>query len=520
MTTKQKITAKKSAARKTGAKGRTAAKGKAAHSTVTLARVPSQAAIPPPRNVSIEVLLTPAESGLSPVATEERISCANIASFRPTRAKLEQAARLLTDMGFRVVAYSPYSISVEGTPARFTKTFGTQLEILSLDRVQGGRPLREKAFYAPASEATWEPPNHLKGIVERAYIHPPAIYFESALPPSVGYFNLKVPGDVAMLTRASEVHQQGITGKGVKVVMIDSGFFNHQFYQSHGFKAAVVLAPGALNPQTDNNGHGTAHAANVFATAPGITFAMVKQGTNPAAAFKRAIDLAPDIIICSWGFDLVVAGTPNRIHQTSIPNSFKSLELEVVRAAAQGICVICASGNGQVAFPGMHPDVISAGGVFVDQTAQLSASNLASAFDSRPYPGRHVPDVCGLVGLQPAGVYIMLPLQPGCDMDRGLAAGDGFPAGDETLANDGWIAASGTSSAAPQIAGVCALLKQKNPALTPQEIKQALIVGAVDCARGAANAESNQGTALKATAGADGATGHGLINAAASVALV
>lgn len=515
------ITRKRSASKKNGAKAKASAtKRKAWGATVTAARVPTKAAIPPPKRVSIEILLSPAEDGLSPVSAEERISCANVTRFRPSRAKRDQAARLLTDLGFRVVAYSPYSLSVEGTPALFTKTFGTKLEVLSIDRVQCGRPMREKAFYTPMAEATWEPPGRLKGIIERAYIQPPAIYFESALPPQVNYFHLNVPGNVAMLTRASAVHQQGITGKGVKVVMIDSGFFNHQFYQSHGFKAAVVLAPGALNPQKDNNGHGTAHAANVFAIAPGITFTMVKQGTNPAAAFKRAIDLAPDIIICSWGFDLVEEGSPNRKHQTSIPITFKSLEMEVVRAAAKGICVVCASGNGQVAFPGMHPDVISCGGVFVDQDQKLSASNLASAFDSRPYPGRHVPDICGLVGMKPSGLYIMLPLQPGCDMDKGLSSGGMFPGGDETLANDGWVAASGTSSAAPQIAGICALLKQKNPSLTPQEIKQALIAGAVDCGRGEANAESNQGTALKATAGADGATGHGLINAAASVDLV
>lgn len=514
------MTGRKRAAAKKGAETKPrAAKRKTGRATVSGARVPSKRSIPPPRKVSIEVLLPPQEGGVSPIASEERINCSNISNFRPARATYDKAARLLTDLGFKVVAHSPYSLSVEATPALFTKTFGTKLEVLSMDRVQSGLMMREKSFYAPVSGAGCEPPSKLKGIVESAHIHPPAIYFESPMPPPVSYFHLNLPNHVAMLTRASAVHQQGITGKGVRVVMIDSGFFNHQFYQSHGFKATVVLAPGAFNPQKDDNGHGTAHAANLFATAPGVSFAMVKKGMNPAAAFKTAIDLAPHIIICSWGLDLV-DGSPNRKHLPNIPEEFTSLEMQVASAVAKGICVVCASGNGQAAFPGMHPDVISAGGIFIAQDQKLTASDLASAFDSRPYPGRHVPDVCGLVGMRPSGVYLMLPVQPGCEMDQNFSAGGPFPGGDATSNDDGWIAASGTSSAAPQLAGICALLKQKNPSLTPQEMKQALIAGAVDCSRGAANPESNQGTALKAGTGADGATGHGLVNAKASVDLV
>lgn len=505
---------------KNGAKAKARrVKAKGWPATVTGARKPSTAAIPPPKRVSIEVMLPPAEGGVSAASSEEWITCSNVDNLRPPRATRDRAARLLDDLGFSVLAVSPFSLSVEGTPALFTKTFGTRLEVLSIDRVQCGRPMREKAFYAPADDATWEPPLLLRGVVERAYVQRPAVYLESSLPPSVPYFHLKVPGDVAMLTRASEVHSRGITGAGVRVVMIDSGFFNHKFYQAHGFKASVVLA-GAFNPAADNNGHGTAHAANLFATAPGASFAMVKQGNSHALAFKRAIDLAPDIIICSWTAGDLVDGSPSRTHLSSIPGHLKPLETEVARAVSKGICVVCAAGNGQVSFPGMHPDVISAGGVFVTPQMKMGASDLASAFASRPYPGRHVPDVCGLVGMRPRGVYLMLPLQPGSNMDQEFAGGGAFPNGDATAASDGWIAASGTSSAAPQIAGVCALLKQRNPSLTPQEMKQALLAGATDCKLGSSNPDSNQGVAMKAGAGADGATGHGMVNAAASVEFV
>lgn len=513
-------TKKKMAAKKSGTKAGVGAAKKSGTMTVTMAGKPTKAAIPPPDRVSIEVLLSPADSGLSPISAEETIRFSNVASFRPAKVNQDKAAKRLAELGFRIVAASPYSISIEGSPSLFTRTFGTELEVRSIDRVQTGRPMREKSFFAPVAGAPWTAPSGLADIIERAYVQTPAIYFESALPPKVNYFHLNVPSDVAMLTRASQAHQHGITGKGVKVVMIDSGFFNHKFYQSRGFKATVMLGPGAINVKRDDNGHGTAEAANVFATAPGVTFTMIKQGDNSTAAFKAAVALKPDIITCSWGFDLVDAASPNRKHLTSVPNNLKALELEVAHAVASGICVVFSAGNGHVSFPGMHPDVISAGGIFVDQNQGLTASNYASAFDSKPYPGRHVPDVCGLVGMQPHAIYIMLPLQPGCEIDKELSTGGSFPGGDETLLNDGWSAISGTSAAAPQLAGICALLKQKNPSLTPQQIKQALLASAVDCNKGEANDASNEGTALKATVGTDGATGHGLVDAAAAVEIV
>jgi len=509
----------KSKKKKVSTKAKPSAAKKSQKQTVTMAGKPSKGAIPPPARVSMEILLCPSESSLSPISAAERISFSNVGKFRPAKAKQDQAATRLTELGFRIVATSPYSLSVEGPPALFTKTFGTDLEVRSIDRVQSARPMREKAFFAPAEGASWEPPAELKDLVERAYIQPPAIYFESAIPPKVNYFHLNVPADIAMLTRASQVHQTGITGKGVRVAMIDSGFFNHKYYQSHGFKATVMLGPGAINVKRDDNGHGSAEAANVFATAPGVTFTMIKQGDNSTAAFKAAVALKPDIITCSWGFDLVDPASSNRQHLAAVPGTLKALELEVAHAVASGICVVFSAGNGHVSFPGMHPEAISVGGVFVDQNQDMVASDYASAFDSKPFPGRHVPDVCGLVGMQPEAIYIMLPLQPGCEIDKQLASGKPFPDGDQTTKADGWSAISGTSAAAPQLAGICALLKQKRPSITPLEIKQTLIASARDCTQGQANDASNEGTALRATSGIDGATGHGLVDAAGAVQL-
>jgi hypothetical protein len=475
---------------------------------------------PAPNLVSIEVVLPPATPGLSAFAEEEKVNHTNLEAFRPNPTTHNQATSRLAALGFRVVALSPFSISLEGPPELFQKVFGTQLERRQRQVLDTARPLGPAAFFAPAPGATWEPPLELQGVIEHAYIQPPAIYYESPLPPRVTYHHLRVPGDVALLTRGSEGQRLGFTGRGVKVVMVDTGFYKHPFYIENGYNYNVVLAPDAQDPDNDAEGHGSAEAANVFAVAPDIAFTMVKSGQNSTAAFKKAIDLGPDIITCSWGYDLVDEASPNRKHLTSIPNYLTALELEVARAVANGIVVVFSAGNGHVSFPGMHPDVIAAGGAYFDQQLVMQASDYASAFDSKPYPGRHVPDVCGLVGMQPQAIYIMLPLQAGCQIDKDLAQGGKFPNDDETANNDGWSVISGTSAAAPQLAGVCALLLQKNRLLKPKDVKQALLASARECDRGAANSASNEGVAMPATAGVDGACGHGFVDAQAALNLV
>ena len=160
---------------------------------------------------------------------------------------------------------------------------------------------------------------------------------------------------------------------------------------------------------------------------------------NSNGAFNAAVGLAPDIITCSWG---------SSVQNPPLSAANVVLAASVASAVAAGIVVVFSAGNGHWGFPGQHPDVISAGGVFMDAAGALRASDYASGFASNVYPGRNVPDLCGLVGMRPRAAYIMLPLQEGCEIDVDLAGGT-HPNGDETPNNDGWAAISGTSAAAP-----------------------------------------------------------------------
>lgn len=301
--------------------------------------------------------------------------------------------------------------------------------------------------------------------------------------------------------------------------MIDSGFaHDHPFFGANGYRSSVVLAPGATDRRRDGNGHGTGESANVFALAPEATFIGVKLDNedDPAAGasvlegLQEALKHDPHIITVSLGYDL--RGADNA-PLSRLPNSLVALEAEIQAAVRRGIVIIFSAGNGHYAFPGQMPDVLSAGGVFVDAEGRMQASDYASAFESRIYSGRSVPDVCGLVGLRPHASYIALPIPPGCDIDRGGASHDG------TAPDDGWGVFSGTSAAAPQLAGLCALLLQADPDLGPVGVKALLRRTARDVTTGHANPASDpEGRGVAAGPGEDGATGAGLVDAGAALA--
>ena len=472
--------------------------------------------------LSIEVSLAPPPDTdiLSPFsATAPQPRASNIEAFHAEPAQVDRAADELRRLGFRVLIGSRLSLSIEGPPERFTEVFGTELEERSVEeeREQAAPAIpAAESFLAPAPEASWEPPGLLSGLVERAYIQRPYLYFESPLPPRVDYHHLRVPGDLSFLMNASRVHRNGTTGRGVKVAMIDSGFYTqHPYYLAMNYNMSRILGPGATAVEADENGHGSAECGNIMAIAPDATFIGVKSGPNLTAAFKETVRQSPDIISVSLGFDL--RGS-NGLPLTFLPGFLRALEAEISDAVASGITVVFSAGNGHISFPGMHPDVISAGGTFIDENMGMQASDYASAFRSAIYPGRSVPDVTGLVGMRPHATYILLPLQPECEIDRDVSADDG------TEADDGWSVISGTSAAAPQLAGVCALLKQKNSGLSPADIKAVLGRTAVDVTKGQANEASNpvledgrlRHVPVKAGPAADGATGHGLVDAFAA----
>ena len=423
----------------------------------------------------------------------------------------ERAMAALSDAGFEVLQATNLMVNFCGPRALFESAFGAHL--FTEERMvfkPGG--VEENATFIDNSDTSVpgliDPMDTaFEGILDGIAIEEP-YYLHTAdpLPPTVDYFHLNVPDDVSLGLNAEHPHRAGITGKDVKVAMVDTGFQAHPFFSQHGYRVqATTLGPGTADPTIDENGHGTGESANIFATAPDITLLPVKTATatgalvNVTAAFNAAVALGPDIITNSWGSN-------QRTGPLSAAN--QALAAAIAAAVSGGITVVFSAGNGGWGFPGQHPDVISVGGVFRERDGTLRASDYTSGFMSNIYPGRRVPDISGLVGMLPRAMYIMLPIPEGCAIDVGNGGGT-HPNGDQTTTSDGWAAFSGTSAAAPQIAGVCALIRQACPRMTPAAIRDILMTTATDVVLGTNH--PNFGNA--AVVGPDTATGNGLVDA-------
>ena len=445
------------------------------------------------RKVDIEVVVKPVNGGKSAFDPDAFPSLSNLDAFRSDKARGVEVAKKLSGNGFTVTHIGEFSISASCPEGLFESFFGTSISETKLpaasrapdDYVQRA-PRRGTPFAVPEIDG-------LDQSIDRAYIqHPPILFAgERPVPPFWDdKFRLRVPVDVAQIMNAASVHRRGITGRGVKVVMADTGFYHHPYFVEQGYNFLAVTTPDAVDHTTDDNGHGTGECANLLATAPGINFVGLKMG-NTTLAIKTAVDLGPDIMTNSWGYSVDRAGT-------SMPNSLRPLYLAVLDAVSRGITVCFSAGNGHFGFPGSMPEVISVGGVVVDQNLRYSATRYTSGFASTWFPGRETPDVCGLCGTPPTADYIVLPVQDNAALERA----------------DGWGAFSGTSAASPMVAGVCALLKEVDPTLSPENIKNLLKFTARDVVLGR-NAHNR-----RAAPGPDGATGFGLVDAARAIEAV
>lgn len=434
----------------------------------------------------------------------EAVNQTNVRNFRSEQGDVDDTVRELTRLGFGIESISTSTVSIKGSKKLFQDVFGARLR---KEETEIGPGQKAKYYAAPADAQVLQAPGELSNLIEGVAISIPPTFLESAIPPlapvdPAAYRYLFVPDEVALLLRATRTHRTGGTGKGITVAMPDTGFYHHAFYKEHGYRVkTAILAAGAVDASIDDYGHGTGEAANVFALAPDVTLQPIKMG-DAVDAIKKAAATGAQIITNSWGYS-VDSGSAS---WATLDPYLKALAVEIQAAISSGIVVCFSAGNGHYAFPASMPNVIAVGGVHVNYPAlTFEASSYASSFSSKIYPGRNVPDVCGLTGkkvvIGGAGKApsIMLPVQPGCTLDA-VSPSTGS-------ANDGWGLFSGTSAACPQVAGIAALMLEKDLTLTPAKVKENLIKTARDVKTGS--------TAMGHAAGngPDLATGAGLADA-------
>jgi subtilisin family serine protease len=283
--------------------------------------------------------------------------------------------------------------------------------------------------------------------------------------------------DVAHETHADEVHQRDLllrgraNGSGVRVAVVDTGFAMHPFFDA--YHVTRIAGPYASGSGLGDE-HGTQVLANLLACAPGVDAWAVKY-FKVDTAFATAM-LIPKVRVISLSWVFPIGSNPR-------PSSILPLEYFVqVAVSYMGIAVVAASGyrTGETTPARLH-EVIAVGGAKFVSPPPPSAWGNSSAFTSTIYGTRMVPDLCGLA----SQINMPVPEPPA-----------------------GWDCQWGsTSCATPQVAGVAALLLQKNPTLSPWKVRGKLMSFATDITSGFAFSGDPAGP------GKDAATGAGFVNA-------
>src|SRR5262249_55429361 len=157
---------------------------------------------------------------------------ANLDRYRNPLDKMVETARQLQRRGVTVHHVSQFSVSAACPLKHFESLFNTKL--VEKPMPTGRHLALRESYLAPRERIQRVAAEGLANLVERVYVQPPPVFFAGERPTPPFWndkFRLRVPVDVAQLLRASSVHQRGITGKGVRVAMPDTGFYHHPYFQ-------------------------------------------------------------------------------------------------------------------------------------------------------------------------------------------------------------------------------------------------------------------------------------------------
>lgn len=143
----------------------------------------------------------------------------------------------------------------------------------------------------------------------------------------------------ALAIGAPEWHRSGLTGRGVRVAVLDTGFDNYQALIGKELPPDIIVrsfrADGQLSGR-DNDNHGTAGAEIIYDIAPGVQLYLVNFNTEVELgnAVDYLISERVDIISFSVGYFVTGPGDG-----TGIINEI------VNRGARAGILWVVAAGN-------------------------------------------------------------------------------------------------------------------------------------------------------------------------------
>lgn len=275
--------------------------------------------------------------------------------------------------------------------------------------------------------------------------------------------NMKNPG-----LGIRDLHEQGITGKGVKIAIVDQSLSPHNeysdrivFYEEHGkeekpdfFKEGSFHGPSVTSIAVGEN-VGVAPDADV------VYFAATTDNKNYAEAINRVVELnkkLPDnekipVISISWGFN------PNGDDYNLIQEAVQNAKENGVYIVYSGSDILGANRNPQA--DADNPENYTMGAFLTDRYESRYKDALEKNPDITPediYDGDY------------AREYLLVPMDHRTVAD--LKSEDGY----RFDGNDG-----GMSWAVPWYAGMYALAKQVRPDITPEEFEKAALDTATEC---------------------------------------
>ncbi len=335
----------------------------------------------------------------------------------------------------------------------------------------------------------------------RALANNPNVVYVSPDRPAQGALDI-----TTQAVNANLAWQFGWDGTGVGVAVIDSGVTaKNDFTAASGTASRVVYNESFVTGQgaADAYGHGT-HVAGIVGSngrsSSGLSFKRSFLGVAPNVSLinLRVLDQngagTDSGVIAAIQRAIALKSTYNiRVMNLSLGRPvFESFTLDPLCQAVEaawnsGIVVVVAAGNygrensrgtrgyGTIAAPGNDPYVITVGAMNTKGTPSITDDTIASYSSKGPTAFDHFvkPDIVA------PGNRVISELSPGCalatlypktllsDATYNLTSPSGFSGDYFTL--------SGTSMATPVVSGAAALLIQKQPSLTPDQVKARLM---------------------------------------------
>jgi serine protease AprX len=280
-----------------------------------------------------------------------------------------------------------------------------------------------------------------------------------------------------------QVWDMGYRGEGIGVAVIDSGIFTDRDFTITSKKPHTrITVQISFNSDkvSDEYGHGT-HVAGIIGgnggasggvysgIAPMVDLINLKISNDLGLAYESdTVDAMQWVLDNKDQYNIRVV---NLSIQSTVPQSYheSALDAAVEILWFNGVVVVAAAGNWKnsddfkaiEAAPGNDPFIITVGATNEKGTSNRTDDSITSfTSDGTTLDGYYKPDIFA------PGVDIISVLSYGSDWI--------FEHPDHVVMDGEYFRLSGTSMAAPMVAGAAALLLQAEPDLTPDQVKYRL----------------------------------------------